>query len=243
MYTSKAGDDRQYWPDCYRYLCNLDESQLHYAVYGRRHPLAAYNVSVQDLAKEFTRFFRSLDMLSRPSGLGLDSIQVGEVIDAYGSVLYQILEHLEDCQKIATCLFPSTTERDRDHRYKSFLSSQKQCGDLVRRAANAMKHHQNELLPFLLHHSGMHALGYMCAAPNGRNGIGPNPAVHKKFRGRDTCISFNADLRRNFAVIYDAGAVLGSFLNKMDVTPIAASSAAGHLLEVGLVCPLKSGPP
>jgi len=232
MYSSASDDHNRYWPECYRYLSGLEEEQLYYAAYERRHPLAAYNSSIRDLQRSLARVFRSMDAVPKLSELDITGNEAGDILTDYRSFLYQLSEHIEDCQKIATCLFPSLAVRDKDHRYKRFAVNHRVCGDLARRVVNAIKHAQNELLPVLLSFSGAYALGYSCAAPNGRNGIGPNPNVHKKYRGHYTGFSLNADIRRNFSVIYEIGKILSDFLVEMGAQPSLPQKPAEDMLEL-----------
>lgn len=64
----------------------------------------------------------------------------------------------------------------------------------------------------LLRNHLIKAYGYFVAGPDSRGVIGPNPHIHRPWKGQATAFSFNRDLRRLFVSLYQIGEFVTEFL-------------------------------
>lgn len=164
---------------------------LFHADYERRHPLAAYNVSLSMVS---TRGKTVCDAVAAafPVGAGKtnDSTAFG-VLEAQDAFLDSLIEHLEDCKGVLVCFSP---KGQNPHKavIEAYERGVQPYRDHVGLLVNHIKHKQGRLCFTEMRSQRVVVPGYWLEQVKAGGEVGPHDQLH---RSGHTAFSFFRDLR------------------------------------------------
>lgn len=181
-------------------LVALADQATHHSEYGLRPPVGIYNLSLHQLWKRFSPVLDALDkVVSQRSFLSGDGTWHEELLASHESLLYSLMEHIEDCQSILRCFFRKADKKARDKHVRKFTEKIEDYRDYVATIVNGIKHNQLRLHSIIHYSDQVVVPGYFVLGPDKEGVLGPAPSVHSP---GDEAFSFNWDLRYHFAHTY-----------------------------------------
>jgi len=230
-------EDGSLAPIALSYLDALPESYVHLHEHARRHPLGIYNVSLDQLEKDFDRLFASyracvneLKGNVRVDGdLVEDNLNKAGYIDllqCQKHLIHSLRSHIDDCYAVLSSLVDPATSNIKpaeitftDKWLKAVkFSSLKSFNDDIAfyknkylgPIVNGLKHRQCRLRGLFFYRYFDIRLGYYLEDSD-RDGIpGPSPDVHKD---RNSAFSFAKDIRINLFHVYKISAALSDAIS------------------------------
>ena len=218
-------------PRALNYLGEIPERYLYLHSHARRHPLGIYNVSLDQLEKDFGRLLaehsETLKFLKGnvhiDGTLIKDNFNTGynDLLDAQKSLIHSLRAHIDDCYAVlASLVDPSNlpaksatiTFTARWLKAVKFPSldmfndaisfyKNEYLGPLV----NGLKHRQSRLRGLIFYKYSDVRLGYYLEEPDVDGIPGPSPSVHKD---RNSAFSFQRDMYFNLYNVYFISEVL-----------------------------------
>ena len=169
-----------------------------------RHPLAIFNVSIEQVVSRFSNALRAFKQLSLSYGNHEEDILKAKVefLDSLDSLLDSLIEHIDDCNNVVRCFFESDSDPKYKNVYSQFKSSIRPYRNHVGRVVNKIKHEQGRLR--LIHFSWPDgsSYGYFVEGANQEGAVGPDEDIHP---GGNTAFSIARDFRFHLCGIYFVG--------------------------------------
>src|SRR5258706_418102 len=113
-------------PEVKQLLLSDIQGSLYNTVHKLRHPLAIYNVSYSTVlncfGKTITKLLQSIKertFLIKSKNDG-DRSLIENLLDDQRDLLYALMEHLDDCDNILACFFPSKEIRNKNTYVKHY---------------------------------------------------------------------------------------------------------------------------
>ena len=223
-------------------MINFTERILHY-FHELRHPLAIYNVSYSTVlnyfGKTITKLLQSIKertflIKSKHDG---DRSLIENLLDDQRDLLYALMEHLDDCDNILACFFPSKEIRNKNAYVKHYKKVTEEYRNHIGIIVNYLKHNQGRLQSIAFFNDEIIVPGYFVVGPTVANALGPVEKIHP---GGNTAFSFARDLRYNlfhfYAVAqYLSNAISGILNTQPDYdAPLKSETPDQRILEVAL---------
>jgi hypothetical protein len=230
-------------PCALNYLGEIPSQFLYLNQHARRHPLGIYNVSLEQVEKDFdkllTRYFESLKFLRGnihiDGNLIKDNLNEGydDLLLAQKGVIHSLRAHIDDCYSVlATFIDPTnisgkpanTNFTDRWLKSLNFsslgsfndsISSYK--NDYLAPLVNGLKHRQSRLRGLFFYKYDDVRIGYYLEDSDIDGIPGPSPNVHKD---RNSAFSFGRDILFNLYHVY--------FISEMLVEAVKAALEHYH---------------
>jgi hypothetical protein len=195
-------------------LENLNGAATYHEAYGARHPLAAYRVSLSNVA---SRLVVVLDELptTRPAGPergAADTNREQRLLEAADHLLDALMEHMGDCGSILRSMFPASDEARHRTVYSKYKGSVEPYRKHIGAIVNYIKHNQGRLCSVSFAWLGGSIPGYYVEGPIG-SGVGPAQAIHGE---EPTAFSFNRDVPFHICSLFAVGDRLAAALRLAD---------------------------
>ncbi|MGH7075567.1 MAG: hypothetical protein ACREFD_15405 [Stellaceae bacterium] len=178
--------------------------------------MGIFNVSFGRFERRFTGVLKGLQDLSPFSDFQGPEVPIviRALLDAHQSLLYDVFEHVEDCQKIAQIFFENDAIANKSAEYRKFRSAMREFRDPLALRVNRMKHNQARLGIFLADNSVIRIPGYSVQNVVRPGTIGPDPIIYKNIkRGDIAATSFGRDLRWLFCILFVTARLLHDFID------------------------------
>lgn len=180
-------------------LHSLPVEQIHHHRLRLRHPAGIYSLSLTRIAARFRSVLDELDTLRTDYASNGKIPDVVVLADRVESLLYCLVEHLEDCKNVLRILFASERSADKSPHYSHFdkeiLSYRRRLGEIV----NSIKHRTGRICGVILHNRSLFVPGYYVESAIDATSVGPDTNLHN---GGDTAISLFRDLKYHFVHVY-----------------------------------------
>ena len=193
-----------------RYLGEIPDHFLFHRQHALRHPLATYNISLQQVADEFRRVLDHHDAMQRywkekgPSTM--EPQPYAELLSAQKDLIYSVREHIDDCHLILQSLVDparvNVSQPGADVLLKAarfptlstFVQPLKPfMDDYLLPMANKLKHKQGRLRGCAFFNDSETRLGYFLEEMDEKEVAGPSERLHPG----NTAFSFARDARLN----------------------------------------------
>jgi len=218
-------------PVAVNYLGEIPERYLYLNNHARRHPLGIYNVSLEQLEKDFGKllgiYFEELKFLRDNIGIDgtllRDNFNAGYsyLLEAQKNLIHSLRAYIDDCYAVLASLVDpaslpskaaSVTFTDKWLRAVKFPSlgafndaisfyKNEHLAPLV----NGLKHRQSRLRGLFFYKYSDVRLGYYLEDPDVDGIPGPSPNVHKD---RNSAFSFKRDIVFNLYGVYSISEAL-----------------------------------
>lgn len=180
--------------------------QSRHTALSLRHPIGAYNLSIQSV---IARGLRLVHCLTTANSKGADDRdEVVQLLEAADAFLDSLMEHLDDCKKILICFLSDSSEHKK--LLRSYLSKTGPYRDLVGELVNYLKHEQGRLFHLTMRAADSVTYGYFVASARPDESIGPHGRLHN---GGFTAFSFNRDIRFHIASIIAVSSILAEHIS------------------------------
>ncbi len=214
-------------PEVYNLLINLPDEVLHNLKYGKGHPLAIYNSSINRIMKAFSKV---LDIYEKNISLNqFPKKEFLELLEEQKELLHSLHSHFDDCNQIikVTSTYPdikniSSKERKNLERstyrwleyfknpgFKYFLDNTKDYRKLVGGIVNKIKHEQALVMGISIKIDQIQSIGYFIEVV-GVNKKHISKLPDSKIHPFGTAFSFPRDLAFHFYNLY----VISHYLKK-----------------------------
>lgn len=218
-------------PSALNYLGEIPQRYLHLNSHARRHPLGIYNVSLEQLEKDFSRLLvehlDTLQFLKRNVGIDgtliKDNFTTGynDLLEAQKNLIHSLRAHIDDCYSVLASLVDpanqqantaSITFTDRWLKavklpslgvFNDAISFYK--NEYLAPLVNGLKHRQCRLRGLFFYKYSDVRLGYYMEEPDVDGIPGPSPNVHKD---RNSAFSFQRDIIYNLYSVYSISEAL-----------------------------------
>lgn len=226
-----ARQDETLAPVAVNYLGEIPEKYLHLNNHARRHPLGIYNISLEQLEKDFGRLLRVhfeelkflRDNIGADGTLLRDNFNTGynDLLDAQKNLIHSIRAYIDDCYAVLASLIDpaslsnkaaSVSFTDKWLRAIKFppldtfndaISFYK--NEYLAPLVNGLKHRQSRLRGLFFYKYSDVRLGYYLEDPDVDGIPGPSPHVHKD---RNSAFSFTRDIVFNLYGVYSISEAL-----------------------------------
>ncbi|MCK9366003.1 MAG: hypothetical protein M0P72_02500 [Metallibacterium scheffleri] len=213
-------------PKAARALLNLDGVTTYQEIYGVRHPLAAYNISIAHVSR---RILKTLDALTEAHAASQSAQTNHEVwkeslLEATDHMLDSLMEHMDDCGGIIRSFFPDAESKQYRDVYDKYKRSVEPYRKYIGNIVNYIKHNQGRLRLISVKWPAGVCIGYYVEGPDGEGILGPAPSIHKP---SNTAFSYNRDIPFHLCNVFSVGARLATALhsiNKRIVSPQPGSA-------------------
>ena len=227
-------------PEVKQLLLSDIQVPLYYTVYGLRHPLAIYNVSCSAVLGNFSKTLTTLlqVMKERPFLITRKKDGNRDLLDSLlasqKDLLYSLMEHLDDCDNILLCFFPSKVVRNTDTHVRTYRKATKEYRDNVGKVVNYLKHEQGRLRSITFYNDEFALPGYYIEGPVAENILGPVEKIHP---GGNSAFSFARDLRYHFFHFYAVAkhlstAIRGTLGSENESNPPESETLDETVLEI-----------
>lgn len=201
-------------PVAVRSLSEIKSIPVYHEGHGRRHPLAAYNVSLSAVAKRFLSVLTLLTEIEQQRTFNIDnSGWEVPLLEATDHLLDSLMEHVDDCGGILTSFFPTSDSRVFRDAKRVFDKHVRQYRSHIGRIDNFIKHSQGRLRAVSFSWDSGCVLGYFVEGPIGGGVLGPSPGIHE---GSNTAFSFNRDLAFHVCNVHAVSNCLVNVLHTVD---------------------------
>lgn len=207
------------------YLGEIPKQYLYLNHHARRHPLGIYNVSLEQLEKDFDKllaeYFRSLKFLR--SNIHIDGTLIRDnlnesyidLLEAQKSLIHSLRAHIDDCYSVLASLVDVTNLPNKAANitftdkwlkaiqfpalsaFNASISFYK--NDYLAPLVNGLKHRQSRLRGIFFYKHADVRLGYFLEGPDVDGIAGPSSNVHKD---RNSAFSFGRDIIFNLYHVY-----------------------------------------
>lgn len=212
-------------PSALNYLGEIPKQYLYLNHYARRHPLGIYNVSLEQLEKDFDKllaeYFESLKFLRGnvhiDGTLIRDNLNEGysDLLEAQKNLIHSLRSHIDDCYSVLASLVDAANQPNKAANiiftdrwlkainfpslggFNASISFYK--NDYLAPLVNGLKHRQSRLRGLFFYKYGHVRLGYFLEEPDVDGIAGPSPNVHKD---RNSAFSFGRDIIFNIYHVY-----------------------------------------
>lgn len=195
---------------------------LFHADYERRHPLAAYNVSISMVS---ARGKTVCDAVASafPVGAGKTnkSAAIG-VLEAQDAFLDSLIEHLEDCKGVLLCFSPKG-ENPHKAVIEAYERGVQPYRDHVGLLVNHIKHKQGRLCFTEMRSQRVVVPGYWLEQVKAGGEVGPHDQLH---RSGHTAFSFFRDLRLHAVQVVAVSTNLARGVEAITLQPSNATRAS-----------------
>jgi hypothetical protein len=202
-------------PPAVKSLGQIPNRFLFHRKHALRHPLATYNISIEQLASAFERVLDQHDLMYRfwrEQGPSRTEPQpYTGLLFAQRVLIYSLREHLDDCHAILQSLVDPTAVNVGRPGAVTFLKAAKfpslstfiqplkhYMDDYLLVIANKVKHKHGRLRGCMFYNESEAMLGYFLEEVDDREIAGPSEALHPG----NTAFSFARDLRLNLLHVY-----------------------------------------
>ena len=202
-------------PHAYTVLENIGDVPIYHENYRVRHPLAAYNISLDSVASRILRVLDTLDEAQKTRSFDSPKEQGWEVplLEATDHMLDALMEHMEDCSGIIRSFFSDTTNSKFKKSLKNYNKSVAPYRDYIGKIVNYMKHNQGRLRSISFSWPQGSSLGYFVEGPLNDGGVGPVAGIHEN---EATAFSFYRNIPFHICNIYAVSRRLAVALNEVD---------------------------
>jgi hypothetical protein len=200
-----------------RYLGEIPDQFLFHRRHALRHPLATYNISLQQVVNEFRRVLNHHDAMKRfwkEQGPSTTEPQpYTELLSAQKDLIYSLREHVDDCHLVLQSLVDpagvNVSQPGADVFLKAarfptlttFFQPLKPFMDgYLLPMTNKLKHKQGRLRGCMFFNDSETRLGYFLEEVDEKEVAGPSETLHPG----NTAFSFARDLRLNLFHVYFA---------------------------------------
>jgi len=200
-----------------RYLGEIPDQFLFHRQHALRHPLATYNISLQQVANELRRVLDYHDAMRRcwkEQGPSRTEPQpYTELLSAQKDLIYSLREHIDDCHLILQSLVNpagvSVSEPGADVFLRAvkfptlttfFQPLKPFMDDYLLPMANRLKHKQGRLRGCMFFNDSEIRLGYFLEELDNKEVAGPSETLHPG----NTAFSFARELRLSLFHVYFA---------------------------------------
>lgn len=197
-------------------LHRCDPSKLFHEVQMKRHPLAAYNVSIAAVAKRFGSVLNALEALKfdRSTEMPIKAGEDSTLLEATDHLLDSLMEHMEDCEKIIASFFEDPTQKTNKKKIEHYKRKVNPYRDFIGRIDNFIKHHQGRLRLITFYDAVSVFPGYYIEGLVAPGVIGPAPGIHP---GGNSAFSYARDLRFHMVNVFGVSRYLSNFLEDLGV--------------------------
>ena len=195
-------------------LHRCDSSKLFHEAQMKRHPLAAYNVSISAVLKRFCNVLDALAAieLDRSSELPIKAGADGPLLEATDHLLDSLMEHMEDCEKIVGAFFKDPTQKSNKKKIELYKKKVDPYRDFIGKIDNFIKHEQGRLRLIIFYDSINVYPGYYIEGLFEPGAVGPAPRIHP---GGNSAFSYARDLRFHMANVFGVSRHLSDFVNDL----------------------------
>ena len=187
-------------PEAFEILGSEFSETLYFRRQRRRHPLGIYNVSMLRLTEALEKVVDEYVALASEMPAQISSGDWSkDLLQFHERFLHTMAAHLDDCNSVLYCFFPTKKAARKDDRVKSFGKSVEPYRDHVAKVINKLKHDNSLLGALAFIGDGYFVPGYFVQGIHEDGAIGPDPDVHEN---GDTGFSFARDLRLHFIHIF-----------------------------------------
>jgi hypothetical protein len=214
----------------------------HHLARGARSPVAAYNVSVDNVVRRLLKVAQLVDEGQRDGIFAHDEPEAksADLLDATDHMLDALVEHIEDCGSIIQSFFPVDERKRSEQAVARFKKSVLEYRDHVATIVNYMKHSQGRLRLVVMTTDAISTLGYYVEGVTRSGGIGPVGTVHPN---ENSAFSYNRDLPFHACQIFLVGVKLAEALTTIDPRLHAGNGSEISNTKLGALLPLVSALP
>jgi len=212
-------------PCALNYLEELPANYTYLHDHARRHPLGIYNLSLDQLEKNFSKVFfnysRCLKLLKSniqiDGGLAQDNLneEYLDLLQSQQNLIYSLRSHIDDCYAVLASLINPAAVSPKANKivftekwleavkFPSLKSFNRQIAffknDWIGPLVNGLKHRQCRLRGLFFYRYYDIRLGYYLEDSHTDGVPGPSALVHKD---RNSAFSFARDIRLNLFYVY-----------------------------------------
>ncbi|MFI4939771.1 MAG: hypothetical protein ACHP7O_05450, partial [Burkholderiales bacterium] len=205
-------------------LQDLHGVQTYEDFYAVRHPSAAYNISLDLIARRVIAVVDRLSETQQQLQFAVDQKTISDdpLLEAMDHLLDALMEHIDVCGAIIRSFFSPDDNKRFDKILRDFKTSIKLYGKHIGCIDNYIKHNQGKLCSVRFQWSTGICIGYFVEGPVKGGGLGPVEIIHP---GENTAFSFNRDIRYHVCSVFAIGSRLAHALHTVDkrlvATPVA----------------------
>ena len=202
-------------PTAMTVLENIGDVPIFHENYKVRHPLAAYNISLDSVSQRILRVIDALEIIQTERKFENSKDQGWEVplIEATDHMLDALMEHMEDCGGIIRSFFPNSKDIAFKKALKEFNVSVAPYRDHIGKIVNYMKHNQGRLRTVTFSWPSGSSIGYFVEGPLKNGGLGPVSVIHSN---EATAFSFFRDIPFHLCNVYAVSRRLSAVLQSID---------------------------
>jgi hypothetical protein len=195
-------------------LHRCDPLKLFHESQKKRHPLAAYNISISAVIKRFDDMLENLEDMEfdhsadPPIKAGKDRV----LLESTDHLLDSLMEHMEDCEKIIAAFFQDPAQKISKKKIELYKKNVGPYRDHIGKIDNYIKHHQGRLRSLAFYDSMNFFPGYYIEGLVEPGMVGPVPEIHP---GGNSAFSYARDLRFHIVNVYGVSRHLFNFINDL----------------------------
>ena len=185
-----------------------------------RHPLGTYNTSVNLVE---ARIARVISLLPQ---------QDGALLEAQESLLYGLMQHMDDCSNILKGFTVDRRDFNKNTHVKAYMRAVKQYRSHIGKVTGRIKHQQGRLTLLTARLRAGSFPGYFISVGLEDGSVGPDPDIHPDI----AAFSFNRDLRLHLCHLLQVSAFLAQALEGLTgVAPTETASAGDNNLTKSIL--------
>lgn len=210
-FPNKAG----YFPEVFLLLKDLDKQQVYSHDGQLSHPADIFLLTFTDAIDCITRLAKSVNDATEcvSSGKSIDSQSLTKIRNQIFDLLFYTANFVEGCQSIIRSIFPpgdkqlAKVARDFKGNVEDYTSHALQL-------INKVKHQHRRPRTFSFNFDNRIILGYYLEGLVDEGVLGPDPELHKPYKGVKTGFSLNRIIPYHLCSIYYVSACLGAIVKK-----------------------------
>ncbi|MBS0406032.1 MAG: hypothetical protein JSS17_06730 [Proteobacteria bacterium] len=162
--------------------------------HGVRHPCGIYNVSLSQVSKRLLAVIHCANELGYPDNRYYPdgNPRVEAFLEKLDAMLDAFAEHVEDCENIIKCFFPSKKDEECKRWVRDFQKQVRDYAVRVSHLVNRIKHSHGRLRALAFHWGSNFCYGYYVEGVTATGAIGPDSTLH--LAPKTQAYSLNRDL-------------------------------------------------
>ena len=205
-----------YFPEVLSVLMSLDDEKLFFEDKNLSHPTDLFLLAFNDVIECITNITEKLHQSTKETKItAKPPTNIGEFKILTFNLLFYTANFIEACQSIIKSLFKDGgNNKEFTKAVRDFKESIKSYHDHTSKIINLIKHQHRRVCPFSATWSNNLIVGYFIEGLVAPATIGPDPQIHKNYKGCLTGISLNYEINYHLANIYFCAYSLASIIKK-----------------------------
>lgn len=206
-------DAAGYLPEVFSLLKALDDDHLHGHEHQLSHPAEIFLLTFSDVIGCINRLTRSVNDLARATQAtgGTKNDQLGEIRHQVFDLLFYSGNFVEGCLSIVKSLFPRDDKRG-SRAIREFRSNVDAYISHASQLINKVKHQHRRPRVFTFRFEDKIIVGYYLEGLVGAGVLGPDPELHKSYKGLHTGFSLNRAIPYHLVNLYYVSACLSTIV-------------------------------